>query len=304
MVRRMTYFRVKRRNLGAAYTRFLERNLVPGGTILIAECELKWPAHDAGERHFFQIGAPGGAEKDEYVSGSERVARYLAKHGSKETRFRYPRCDGERVEAEWGFEPELRADIERLARERGWRVERIVHREPEDASPLVADLYEEWYRERGIEPRRLLVESFVLHEPWWTLRLGAVPWWSLFSVEPSLRRLERWLDGRAPFDFIHMMCFQHGVESVGLAPLEGWRSVLAQARVTGAFAGLRDELYPRDFGTFLRYRPALEAIPERHAIPPLLRLADVKRLLGGRSYPGVRWIESDAPGAMDRLKAA
>ena len=79
-----------------------------------------WPSHDAGERHFFQLGAPGGATKDEYVSGGERVERYLAAHCSKERRFLFPPCDGERVEAEWGFEPELREDIERLAMRRGW----------------------------------------------------------------------------------------------------------------------------------------------------------------------------------------
>lgn len=301
MIRRMTYFRVKRRTLGAAYTRFLEESLAPGGTILVPECRLTWPAHDAGERHFFQLGAPGGATKDEYVSGGPRVARYLSKHGSTEERFLFPRCDGERVEAEWGFEPELLRDIEDLAERRGWRIERIVHDEPEDLSPLVADLYEWWYRERGLTQRRLLVESFVLHDPWWTLRLGAIPYWSLFAVEPSQRRLEQFLDARDPYDFIHMMCFQHGVESVGLAPLDGWRRLLARARVEGAWAGLDEKLYPHDFGTFLRYRPALEAIPERHTLPGSLRLADVKRFLRGRSYPGVSWIE---PGASDRVRAA
>lgn len=57
-------------------------------------------------------------------------------------------------------------DVERLARRRGWRVRRLVFTEPEDFSPLVAELYRWWYRERGFDSRRLIVESFILLEPW------------------------------------------------------------------------------------------------------------------------------------------
>ena len=37
----------------------------------------------------------------------------------------------------------------RFARERGYRVRRIVFDEPEALSPLVADLYRWWYRSAG-----------------------------------------------------------------------------------------------------------------------------------------------------------
>lgn len=300
MIRRMTYFRVKWRRLPAAYAAFIERNLAPGGTLLVPECELTWPAHVAGERHFFQLGAPGGARRDEYVSGGPRVERYLARFSAPEKRFRFPPKDGDFVEAEWGFEPALRADLERLAREKGYRIERIVHREPECLSPLVANLHAWWLEQRGLAPRRLLVESFVLHAPWWTQRLGAVPFWTLFAVEDSQRRLARYLDERA-FDFIHLMAFQHGVESIGVAPLDGWKRLLARARVEGSLLGLREELYPRDFGMFLRYGEAIRAIPERHAMPAPLTLDDVKRFLRGRRDEGVAWLE---PEGRDRLAAA
>ena len=45
----------------------------------------------------------------------------------------------------------------------------------EDPSPLVAELYRWWYRARGLAGHRLLVGCFILMDPWWTLRLGAVP---------------------------------------------------------------------------------------------------------------------------------
>lgn len=39
----MTYFRVKRRRLGAAYERFLDQVLQPAATILLVECTIGWP---------------------------------------------------------------------------------------------------------------------------------------------------------------------------------------------------------------------------------------------------------------------
>jgi hypothetical protein len=43
MVKRMSYFRLKRRTLGPAYQRFLRECLAPGGTIMMVECGLQWP---------------------------------------------------------------------------------------------------------------------------------------------------------------------------------------------------------------------------------------------------------------------
>jgi len=57
MIQRMTYFRVKRLRLGEAYEQFLEETLAPGGTILLAECQLNWPTVQVADRHIFQPGA-------------------------------------------------------------------------------------------------------------------------------------------------------------------------------------------------------------------------------------------------------
>lgn len=52
---------------------------------------------------------------------------------------------------------------------------RLIFTVPEDVSPLVADLYRWWYHARGVPGLRLLVDSFILMEPWWTPRTGSVP---------------------------------------------------------------------------------------------------------------------------------
>jgi hypothetical protein len=290
MIERMTYFRVKRLRLGEAYERFLEQTLSPGGTIFVVDCKLRWPTTRVAERHVFQHGAPGGATPEEYLRGSERVEEYLKRYGSHRRRWDPPEPDGESPEAEWGFEPALGEDVERFACERGYRVRRIVFEEPEELSPLVADLYRWWYKERGLLANRLLVESFVLMEPYWSLRTGSVPFWSKFAMEPPFAFLERYLDGADPYDHIHMMLFSHGVDSVGLVPIERWRSVLGRARKRGSFVGVDEQRFPRDFATFVRYYTDVKKIPARYPLPGPLALGQLETFLeqSGDRYP-VRW---------------
>jgi hypothetical protein len=291
MARRMSYFRVKRLQLGKTYERFLEGTLAEGATLFVAECALKWPTTRIGERHVFQFGALGGATPEEYLRGSERVEDYLARYGSHRQHWDPPQPDGERPEAEWGFEPVLREDIERFAREKGYRVRRILFEEPEDPSALVADLYRLWYEEHGLPTNRLLVESFILMEPWWALRTGSVPFWMVFNTESSADRLERYLEVADPYDFIHLMLFSHGVDSVGLAPIERWRSEVRRARKHGGFVGVDERRFPRDFATFVRYHTDLKKIPTRYPLPEPLSLSRLDAILdrSGDRYP-VRWI--------------
>ena len=291
MARRMAYFRVKRQRLGKTYERFLEQNLSEGATLFVVECALKWPTTRVGERHVFQFGALGGATSEEYLRGSERVEDYLARYGSHRRHWDPPQPDDERPEAEWGFEPVLREDIERFAREKGYRVRRIVFEEPEDPSPLVADLYRRCYEGRGLPANRLLVESFILMEPWWVLRTGSVPFWMVFNTESSADRLRRYLDDTRPYDYIRLMLFSHGVDSVGLAPIERWRSEVRRARKQGGFVGADERRFPRDFATFVRYHTDLEKIPTRYPMPGPLPLSRLDEFLGraGDRY-AVRWI--------------
>ena len=64
MLQRMTYFRFKWLRLPIAYRQFIERWLMPGDTIFLVECGLRWPATLLDERYVFQFGALGGATSD------------------------------------------------------------------------------------------------------------------------------------------------------------------------------------------------------------------------------------------------
>ena len=280
MIQRMAYFRIKRRRLGRAYEQFILRSLPPGGIIFLMDCRLKWPTTKYGDRHFFQFGALGGATADEYHHGSERVENYLTRYHSPRRRWNPPAPDAERPEAEWGFEPALAEDLESFAERHSFQIRRIIFDQPEHFSPFVADLYEWWNHKRNLADKRLLVESFIVMEPYWTVRTGSVPFWMVFNKEPSADALEDYLRRERKFDDIYLMLFSHGVNSIGLVPIERWRQVLESAQQHGSFVGVDPEAYPRDFGVFVRYNPDLKRkITARYSIPPPLALPELDQFI-------------------------
>jgi hypothetical protein len=279
MVRALTYFRVKRRSLGDRYERFVVDRLPPGGTILLMECHQRWGTTRLGDRHVFQHGAVGGATEEEFHEGSERVEEYLERYDSPVRRWDGPEPDTDSPEAEWGFEESLRDDVLRLARERRYRVRRIVFDDPYVLSPMVADLYRWWYRRRRIPSNRLIVSSFVVNDPYWTLRTGSVPFWMVFNMEPSLEAVTRYLDAREPFDDIHLALFQHGVEATGIAHPDEWREVLSRATRRGVPLGADLDEFPHDFAQFANYSDAYASIPARYPLPAPLSLAEFDEFL-------------------------
>jgi hypothetical protein len=113
---------------------------------------------------------------------------------------------------------------------------------------------------------RLLVESFIVLEPWWTLRTASVPFWTKFPVEDDARLLGEYLDRSEPYDDIRVMLFSHGVDSIGLAGAERWRAIIQRA-ASGGFVGVDPERFPRDFGVYLRYNRALKRLGPAAPMP-------------------------------------
>jgi hypothetical protein len=289
MLQYMTYFRVKWIKLPEAYKAFIRRNLSPGDPIVIVECRRKWPVTRVGDRHLFQFGALGGATEDDFHKGSPAVAEYLEKYRSHRRKWEPPEPTEMAPEAEWGFEPALRPEIEKFAAENGYRIVTVAFDEPEDLSPFVADLYRDWYRRRNIRANRLFVESFLLVEPYWALRTGSVPFWMKFNMDASWEALKRYLDSTDGFDEIWMSLFQHGVECVGLTPLERWRELLDRAKRQGGFLGLNEDLHPRDFGALAQYQEDIQKIPSRYPLPGPISLQQLSEFVAASSRQEVEW---------------
>lgn len=301
MLQHMEYFRVKRLQLGNAYKHFLRQVLEPNGTIILSECGLTWPVTSVSERYTFQFGALGGATPEEYRHGGSRVQAFLSRYGIPPEHWNSPAPDSEAPEAEWGFAPALREDAEQFAKANGYHLARLTFNSPEQLSPLVADFYRAWNAARGLPTNRMLVESFILLEPWWTMRLGAVPFWMTFNTEPSASWLETYLNKVEPFDELYMMLFAHGTESIGLAPIERWQAILKRARHIGQFAGVDEKRYPRDFAIFGRYHSSLLNISGRHPMPEALSLHEVSNFIQkeGGQY-GIEWLEQSSGRKLQR----
>ncbi|MFP8952920.1 hypothetical protein ACLI4Z_08110 [Natrialbaceae archaeon A-arb3/5] len=271
MVRKLAYFRTKSRVLGEAYENFLDTVLEPGGTIISLECEYDWPAIDLGERHSFQLGGLGGLSPEEYYEGSESVARFLERQGADGRQWDVPEPDGRIPEAEWGFEPALFEDIKRFADEREYDIRRLSFDDPRDLSPFVAELYRERYADqeqvRTRPTDRLFVQSFALVEPWWTMRTGSVPYWTAFNTRPDADHLESYLEDTDPYDEIRANLFAHGIESAGLASIDRWRQVLANAENWYGFVGVDEREFPYDVEVQVRYHEDIaDELPDRRPL--------------------------------------
>lgn len=286
MVQRIGYFRLKRLGLGHIYEEFLRASLRPGATIWLVDCRLQWPVTTLQDRYVFQVGGFGDMPPQEYLHGSPRVREFLHKYDSNRISWRVPPVNASAPEGEWGFSEQIVDDVRGLCRRQGYRLRRIVFDSPDDLSPLVADFYRWWYRRRGIEPARLLVECFALLEPFWTLRTASVPYWMAFTAGCCAGALENYLASHS-FDEMHLMLFSNGIQGIGMAPIERWRSILQQARHKGRFIGVDEAEFPRDYASFVRYHTELPRhITTRYPLPSPVRAEDIDTFLlqAGSSY--------------------
>lgn len=303
------YFRLKRTQLGETYKFFLRKNLAPGATLFLLESQNTWLSTRVSDRHYFQVGGKGGLTPEEYFENSPKIRDFLQRDGSTHQSWDPPAADGWFPESEWGFEPALRNDVETFAREHGFHVRRIVLDYPQDMSPFVAELYRWWYQQRGLPisdevppaQNRLLVESFVYLHPWWTLRLGLVPFWIVFNDQTSCDRLNSYLDSTRPYDEIYLNLFSNGIRSLGIASIEEWRSTLAYARKHGQFLGVNEQTYPNDMASFIRHYTELKKLKGRYPMPQPLTLEQLDQFLAdkGDRHP-VRWLEASLSGMTDQ----
>ena len=284
MIEHVAYFRVKLRRLGTVYEEFLNTVLAPGGTVLLVACEHDWPTTRVGDRHVFQFGGTGDLEPEAYLQGSARVDAFRRRERERGTPIQWnpPKPDTVSPEAEWGFAPELRDDVDRFAAEQGYDVKRLVFDAPDDLSPPVADLYRDTYRRLGYPANRLLVSSFALMDPWWTLRTGSTPYWAVFNTKSDVRSLETYLQGVSePYDELRAMLFSNGIEAAGIAHVDQWREAISTADTHG-FIGVDTETYPADYGSFVRYHEELpETISERQPLVPPQSVAHLETIING-----------------------
>jgi hypothetical protein len=240
----MAYFRVKWRLLPAAYCQFLQQRLLPGAPIILVHDASSWPVTRLGERHVFQVGAQGGMTAEEYLARTD-----------------VPSPDDTAPEAEWGFAEPLEDAVRSWAGTAGHPVVRVRYRHPQHPSAAVATMMRGWLRDRGEPAERLLVSSFIVHDPWRTVTTASVPFWTFFPVRSAAADLAAYLDS-ASYDDVDIMLFSHGVRSRGLADAHTWQRLADRAQRRGRLLGTDPSAFPADFPVFVRYTKALGSLPD------------------------------------------
>ncbi|RFU20412.1 hypothetical protein [Geodermatophilus marinus] len=263
----MAYFRVKWTGLPPAYERFLAERLAPGAPLVVVRDTSTWPVTRVGARHVFQVGAQGGMSPREYLDAPG-----------------VPAPDETSAEAEWGFADPLLAALREWARRSAHPVVELRYGHPQDPAAAVADVFRAWARARGGAGRRLLVSSFVVHDPWRTITTGSVPFWTFFPVQDAARALADHLE-RTSYDDVDVLLFSHGVRSRGLADAATWQRLAGRARHRGRLLGVDPRAFPADFAVFARYAGALRSLPDAGLPRTPLALDDA--LAGLRGAGGI-----------------
>lgn len=263
----MAYFRIKWRRLPAAYERFLQRSLLPGAPVVVVRDTSTWPVRRYTDRHVFQPGAQGGMTPDEYLDAPAT-----------------PTPNDTAAEAEWGFADALREPIRAWAESTGHPIVEIRYEHPQHPAAAVADSVRRHLQDRDEAAGRLMVSSFIVHDPWRTISTASVPFWTFFPVQRAAADLATYLDTRS-YDDIDIMLFSHGVRSRGLADARTWQQLAERAGRRGRLLGVDPSAFPADFSTFVRYSRALESLPP--AAHPWERLAVDRALAGLAADPRI-----------------
>ncbi len=291
MSQKMAYFRIKYQKLPQAYKKFIKDTLDPNGTIVIVDCQLKWLATKLTDRYSFQVGGYGGVTLKEYIEGSKNVKEFLSSNNSPYTKFKIPIPNSELIEAEWGFDNALRKDILQFAEKNNYKVKRIVFSDPQDLSSAVSDFYIKWYHDIGLPSNKLFIESFLQIEPYWVIRGGLVPYWTVFNCNPSYQNVRNYLK-RKRFDNIYLTTFSL-VNAIGIPTFNNWKNILSNARKKGKFVGVSQKYYPVDATTTVKYYfDLLKNVHKIYSTPSPLSLLQFEELLtkNRQKYP-VKLIE-------------
>jgi hypothetical protein len=248
----MAYFRVKWRRLPTAYRQFLRQRLLPGAPVVVVRDTSSWPVTRLGGRHVFQVGAQGGMSADEYLREPD-----------------VPVADETAPEAEWGFAEPLLDSVRAWAEDTGHPVMEIRYDHPQHPAGGVADTMRRWLQDRAEPAQRLLVSSFIVHDPWRTITSASVPFWTFFPVLSAAEDLGAYLDTHA-YEDIDIMLFSHGVKSRGMADARIWQGLADRAGRQGRLLGTDPSAFPADFPVFVRYTRAMRSLPDaRQAWRPM-----------------------------------
>jgi hypothetical protein len=296
MVPHVNYLRMKLLTLPGPYQRFIERRLLPGGTILFADCRSTWRQYRVSRRHSFQVGGLGGVTDSEYVQGSPEVAQYLAeKKARRHTNAASQGPDAApgptgswsvplpwlpQRESEWGSLQAFRRSVETFASEHGYRFLALNGSHPADFSRIAFYASRQALQALDREPSGVLVDCFTLTSPTGALRAGLLPLWLPYNCVDSLEFLNDMAPDFPPGKPVLLAPAPSFSPSWDVTQAAQWVDACgSQADIT--WLGINPAAYPVDVAGMFSFLPALQSwcaqAPARSR--PSLTIADLEALM-------------------------
>ncbi|MBP9074778.1 MAG: hypothetical protein KBG20_20890, partial [Caldilineaceae bacterium] len=126
LVGQVNHIRMKLLGIPHSYIDFIQRRLLPGGTLILLNNTQTWSQYTVGDRHTFQVGGLGGLKDHDYVHGRVFLNAWLEEIGSKHRGgWRLPKVWNSQSESEWGTLPRFGQAVNEFAHHYGMKVRSI-----------------------------------------------------------------------------------------------------------------------------------------------------------------------------------
>ncbi len=186
LVGQVNHIRMKLLGIPHSYIDFIQRRLLPGGTLILLNNTQTWGQYTVGDRHTFQVGGLGGLKDHDYLHGRVFLNAWLEEMGSKHRGgWRLPKVWNSQSESEWGTLPRFGQAVNEFAHHYGMKVRSINGAHVHDFSRLAFFAWQHLYRRLGIEPQAVMVDGFAQINATAPTRSALLPLWLPFNCTDS-----------------------------------------------------------------------------------------------------------------------
>lgn len=279
LVGRVNHIRMKLLEIPHSYIDFIQRRLVPGGTLILLNNTQTWGQYTVGERHTFQVGGLGGLRDSDYLHGRVYLNAWLGEQGSRHRGgWRLPRVWNSQSESEWGTHPRFAQAVNRFARHYGMKIRSINGGHVHDFSRLALFAWQLLYQKLRVDPQAVVVDGFAQINAAAPIHAAVLPLWLPFNCTDSrefLAEMAPTFPKEAPVLFQPWPSFSPGPDTV---QPKDWDKALRGRE--GRWLGANPRRYPVDLAALVNATPALirwiDAHP--HPLSRHLRLSEFEEI--------------------------
>ncbi len=273
----INHIRAKLLSVPRVYENFIAEHLAPAGTLALVNCTYPWLQYRISPRFTFQVGGLGGVPDTEYIEGSERVDRYLRKHGITKQRggwrLRVGRYQLERLpESEWGSMPRFNDSVREFARRGGYRVLTLTADHPDKFGELALELHMEASRRDGVEPAYIFADCFNQLDPAANLKSRLLPLWLPYYCDNSFAYAERMLRKVTPDTLALLTLHPSFAAPFDMRPLDDWLELFTRAGIPPRLIGVDRHRFPHDISNVHDFGRQLRNFVRTHNDPVRARL--------------------------------